>query len=90
MKWRFEFTARALEQFQDLEPDLRQRIREKLGFWQSQENPLIFVRPTPSFKSVSHRYRIGKYRVIVRAESVPHTLVIVKIGPRDKVYQLVP
>ncbi len=87
MSWTFELTSKAVEQFQDLEPELRKRIKGKLEFWQVQENPLFFSRPTPHFKTVTHRFRIGKYRVIVAADQMKKTMVVVKIGLRDKVYK---
>lgn len=87
MNWTFEFTAKVVQQYKGLEPELRRRVKEKLLFWESQSDPLSFSRATPSFKAATHRFRIGKYRIIVKAEREKKILTVVKIGPRDKVYK---
>ena len=64
MNWAFEFTAKTVQQYKALEPELRQRIKEKLAFWEAKKDPLEFARATPSFKTATHRFRIGKYRAL--------------------------
>ena len=86
MNWTFAFTAHAVRQYKGLELELRRRIKGKLLFWESQNDPLNFSRAIPSFKTVTHRFRIGKYRIIVKAEREKKILTVVKIGPRNKVY----
>ena len=84
-KYRFTFSATAIRQFENLGQDIKKRIQEKLTFWEDQENPLWFAKTTPQLHFASHRFRIGKYRVLCLAES--HDLVIVYIGPRENVYK---
>lgn len=83
--YQFVFTARAFRQFQGLAPDLKRRIGEKLKFWQDQEDPLQFAKPTPQLRYATHRFRIGKFRVLCKTEK--KQLVIVKMGLRDTVYK---
>lgn len=81
----FTFTEKALRQFRDLTSDLRLRIGEKLKFWQAEENILSFGKPTPLLKNATHRFRVGNYRVLCKLQK--GELIILKVGPRDKVYK---
>lgn len=52
------------------------------------EDPKVFGKPLRHTKQL-WRYRVGKYRLICSIENETYTVLVLKIGKRDKVYDKV-
>ncbi len=50
------------------------------------KDPVRLGKPLKGKLKVFYRYRVGKYRVIYSIEKTEVTIVVIRIGKRDKVY----
>lgn len=80
----FEFTKEFRDALHKLPPDAQECIKDKLGFFASCENPLLFAKRLKGMKGV-YRFRIGNYRAVYRVERSTYIFLIVK--NRKEVYQ---
>lgn len=81
----FTFSKSAGKDVQKLPGKLQHRIRDKLVFWQGQANPLDFAKPLVRHREATHRFRIGAYRLLVKANG--DELRILRIRHRKDVYK---
>lgn len=58
-----KFTRRGEKDFKELPENIQKRTTQKLLFYASSENPLVFAKPLVNLPPSTHRFRIGKYRV---------------------------
>ncbi|MCL5674261.1 MAG: type II toxin-antitoxin system RelE/ParE family toxin [Candidatus Omnitrophica bacterium] len=79
------FSNRSFRQLSSLEKEIQKRIKDKLDFFISQENPLIFAEKIKDSRFGEWRYRIGEYRVIFDLEDI--NIIILKVGHRRDVYK---
>ena len=87
MKFGFVFSSYALKQLKALPVSDQTRIKKKLTYWSQLPNPLQFAKALIHFEPATHRFRIGDYRVICRAEKNELVILVLKIGHRKDVYQ---
>lgn len=80
----FKFTKEFRDALHELSPDVQKCIKDKLGFFASCENPLLFAKRLKGLKGV-YRFRIGDYRAVFRVERSTFVFLIVK--NRKDVYQ---
>lgn len=80
----FEFTKEFRDAFLELSPDVQECIKDKLEFFASCENPLLFAKRLKGMRGV-YRFRIGDYRAVFRVERTTFVFLIVK--NRKNVYQ---
>lgn len=85
--YKFFFTEYAVRQLGTLPRFVQKRIKEKLLFWQQQENPLVFARSLIGFSPATHRFRIGDYRLICSVEKRQFVILVLKVGHRKDVYR---
>lgn len=83
-----EFTTRSEREFFALPKLVQERIKKKMEFFISSEDPLRFSKKLHGLEN-QFRFRIGDYRVIVtpRENKTLVILVILKIGHRSDVYE---
>ena len=88
MQWTIEFSETAKKQLKKLDPQTRQRILRYLeDRVQRLDNPRDLGKSlTGSALGDFWRYRVGDYRVIVEIRDNELVVIVVKIGPRDKIY----
>jgi mRNA interferase RelE/StbE len=79
----FYFSHKAEKQLGALPRHIQRRIRDKMIFYASQENPFLFAKKL--IDRDGYRFRIGNYRALFIVEN--DTIKIVKIESRDKVYE---
>ena len=81
---RLLFADIALEQLQKLSHDTHRRIIKKLRFFAEQREPLKFAKRLTDVGDGEYRFRVGGYRI--RFDVKDNTIFVIKIGPRDKIY----
>ncbi len=85
MVWTIEFAKSADKQLERLDKQTKQRIRRYLRE-HAQFEPRKFGKALTADKRGLWRYRIGKYRVICQIKDETITVLVLKIGKRDTVY----
>jgi mRNA interferase RelE/StbE len=78
-------TNLALKQLEQLEPHVKKRIKIKLEWYLSHEDPLVFAGKLTDFELGQYRYRIGEYRVIF--DVIKDTIIVHRICHRKSAYQ---
>ena len=84
----FLFTKIVIKQLSRLPGRDASRIREKLLFWQSNSQLLaIQLREVVGMEFVTHRLRVGNWRVLLQVDKSKQFYLILKIASRKEVYQ---
>lgn len=82
-----EYSTRAVEQLEDLETEIADRITSKLDdvAW----NPEHYLQGRKMTNSPHYSLRVGDYRAIIdwRRNETPEVLFIRRVGHRDNVYK---
>lgn len=81
---RLTYVKGALKDLESVERTLRDRIRGKLLWFASQEEPLSFAEPLTGMPGI-FRYRIGAYRAFVTPEGT--VLLVLRIRKRSEAYR---
>ena len=79
-----EFTPSGAKDLKKLSKELQQRVLKKIQFFATQENPLAFSKPLVNLPPITHRFRVGDYRVAFYIEN--KTIYIDRIRHRSEVY----
>jgi mRNA interferase RelE/StbE len=79
-----KFTPHAQKELEKLSKDIQKRIIKKLTFFASQKDPLAFAKPLVSLPPMTHRFRVGDYRIAFYI--VNQTIYIERIRHRRDVY----
>ena len=79
-----EFTPSGAKDLKKLSKELQQRVLKKIQFFAQQENPLSFSKPLVNLPPITHRFRVGDYRVAFYIEK--NTIYIDRIRHRSEVY----
>ncbi len=86
MKYNVVLKPTALKDLKKLPKTLQRRIKEKLGFYLAQTEPLDYsVQLVGNQKSGEYRFRVGDYRIVFDKQD--DTLVILYIEHRRDVYR---
>lgn len=87
-KYKIEFSRRARDEFFSLPKNLAGRIADKLAFFETQPNPLLYAKKL-AVREDTFRFRIGNYRVIfsLKERDIIVILLILKVGHRRDVYE---
>ena len=81
----FIFSESAKKDLERLPKIFQSRLRTKLLYWQSTENPLQFAAPLVNYAGATHRFRLGTYRLIVLSKANGEILIL-RIRHRKDVY----
>ena len=79
-----EFTPSGAKDLKKLSKELQQRVLKKIQFFAAQEDPLAFSKPLVNLPPITHRFRVGDYRVAFYIEK--KTIYIDRIRHRSEVY----
>ncbi len=79
-----QFSTHAKKDLAKLPKPLQKRIIQKLTFFAGQEDPLLFAKTLTNFSPLTHRFRVGDYRIAFYIEN--ETISIEKIAHRKEVY----
>ena len=87
MVWQIQFDPKAVKELQKLDNVAQKRIIRYLKTQVAvQSNPRIFGRGLKGDKQGLWRYRVGDYRIICDIRDQHLIVLVVKIGPRQSVY----
>lgn len=75
----------AFQDLKKLEREARERISEKIDFYFSRDNPLVFAEGLRNSRIGNWRFRIGDCRVIFDVDG--NKAYILKIGHRKEIYR---
>lgn len=80
-----KFTEHALKDLEKISRDIQKRIIKKLTFFAAQEDPILFAKPLVNLPPLTHRFRVGDYRVAFYVSA--KILYIDRIRHRREVYK---
>lgn len=83
--YRIKFKASADKRFSKFPKDIQIRIIQKLEFFLSQPNPLIYAEILTNPSIGTYRFRVGDYRVVFDLED-NETIMIVDVDHRKDIY----
>ncbi|HVF69325.1 MAG TPA: type II toxin-antitoxin system RelE/ParE family toxin [Xanthomonadales bacterium] len=79
-----KFTKSATKDLNKLPKDIQKRIIKKLKFFAVQKDPLVFAKPLADLPPMTHRFRVGNYRVAFYIDS--KAIYVDRIKHRREVY----
>ena len=77
-------TKRGQQDLDDLDKITRRRLLTKLTAYAATPNPLTFAKPLINLPPTTHRFRVGKYRILFFIEG--RTIFVERIEPRKDAY----
>jgi len=80
------FSKRALEDFKNLPKNKQAFILNKLEYFTSTDQPLVFAKTLINFNLGQYRFRVGDYRITFDLGS-DGTIIILHIGHRREIYR---
>ncbi|MBM3142516.1 MAG: type II toxin-antitoxin system RelE/ParE family toxin [Chloroflexi bacterium] len=83
MKYKIVFTRRAAKDISNLDPEVKDRIKEALIKYS--EDPLSYARKMVDPSLGTYRFRIGDYRIIF--DIAGEEIVILRVGHRGEIYR---
>ncbi len=86
MVWQIEVQKLALKELEKLPVQVRKQIVAYLDRLGASNDPRDCGHALTGQFSGLWRYRVGKYRIICNLSEKTITIVVVKIGKRDKIY----
>jgi mRNA interferase RelE/StbE len=75
----------AAKQIAKLSPQIRKRLKAKLEWFISQDNPLDFAEPLTKSSDAQYRFRVGAYRLLFDVEG--KNIIILLVQHRRDVYK---
>lgn len=84
--YQIKFKASADKRFSKFPKDLQIRIVQKLEFFLSQSDPLMYAEILTNPQIGTYRFRIGDYRVVFDLED-SETIMIVDVDHRKNIYR---
>ena len=86
--YNLQFTGKAIEDLQQLESGIADRIMNKLKFFVEQKNPILFAKKLINRNIGQYRFRIGDYRAIFDIDhgGVIKILLILRVKHRKDIY----
>lgn len=83
MKYKVVFTKRAARDISNLEPEVKDRVKDTMARYM--EDPLNYARRMVDPSLGTYRFRIGDYRVIFDVEG--EEIIILRVGHRKEIYR---
>jgi len=83
--WKVIWDKKAVEDLSEIDKEDAKLILNKVENYLAID-PVRLGKPLKGRLKVFYRYRVGNYRVIYSVEKKEITIIIIRIGKRDKVY----
>lgn len=84
--FRVRFQVEAVEQFRELEPEVRGRVREKL-LWLAKTAAEVHHHPLGGDLHGLCKRRVGSYRILYEVLREQRILMVHRIGDRRDIYE---
>lgn len=75
----------AVNSIQKLTPQIKKRLKTKLEFFISQDDPLVYAKALTKPSDAQYRFRVGNYRVLFDVEN--DNIVVLLVQHRKDVYK---
>jgi mRNA interferase RelE/StbE len=79
------YTRQAARDIKKLSPQIKERLKEKLEYFTSQEHPLKLAKRLTKPADAQYRYRVGDYRVLFDVEG--NDIIVLHVQHRREVYR---
>ncbi len=80
------FSEKAKKQLEQLQKKDQKRIIEKLEYFCSAENLLIYAKQLVGFWNATYRFRVGDLRILFDVDKYRKIIILLLIGHRREVY----
>ncbi len=89
MRYRLEYSPKAIQDLSRLDKQTSLRIVTKLDFFIEQANPLRWAKNLTSSRYGEYRFRVGEYRIVfdLAKDGSITILLILRIKHRREVYE---
>ena len=74
-----------VKSIQKLTPQVKKRLKQKLEYFTSQPDPLVFAKALTKPADAQYRFRVGNYRVLFDLEG--KNIVVLLVQHRKDVYR---
>ena len=74
-----------VKEIQKLSPQIKKRLKSKLEWFDSQDDPREFSKPLTKPADAEYRFRVGSYRVLFDIEG--RNIVVLYVQHRREVYK---
>lgn len=85
MKYRVQYSKTAQKEIKKLSPQIKTRIKAKLEFFYSLEEPLDHAEILTKPRDAEYRWRVGVFRILFDCDG--DTITIIRIQHRKEVYR---
>lgn len=85
MAYQLLYKRPAIKEIQKLSPQVRKRLKLKLEWFASQEDPREFSKPLTKPVDAQYRFRVGNYRILFDIED--QKIIILYLQHRREVYR---
>lgn len=85
LKYQLLYKKVAVKSIQKLSPQIKKRLKLKLEYFSSQDNPLSFAKALTKPADAQYRFRVGNYRVLFDIEG--DNIVILLVQHRKDIYK---
>jgi mRNA interferase RelE/StbE len=83
--YRLLYKKPAAKEIQKLPKAVKKRLKNKLEWFISQQDPLKFAEPLTKPADAQYRYRVGNYRILFDIEG--ENIVIIHVQHRREIYR---
>lgn len=84
-KYTLLYKKPAVKEIEKLPNQIKKRLKSKLEWFISQDNPLEFAQPLTKPADAQYRFRVGNYRLLFDVEG--SNIVVLHIQHRREVYR---
>lgn len=84
-RYKLVYKRPAVKQIQKLSPQIRKRLKTKLEWFISQDDPINFAEALTKPADAEYRFRVGSYRLLFDIED--NKIVVLYVQHRNDVYK---
>jgi mRNA interferase RelE/StbE len=88
MTWKVIFTKRGEKDFKSLSPEIKKIIAKAINLKLLPDPDFALIPLKGKLKGI-YKFRVGQYRIICEKRSKIFIIIVVKIGHRKEIYELV-
>ncbi len=81
------YSEKCRKKLKKLEKSIALRILDKMDWFFKQDEPLFFAKELKNLQPLTHRFRVGYFRVVGICLEPDNTFLVVDIDTRDSIYK---